>query len=57
MTTKQKELMLTLYATLMDIYKETENDKEFRNFIADTFDDCSIDYPLTEMAKQNFFLY
>ena len=37
MTTKQKELMLTLSTTLMDIYKEAKNDIDFNYFLADTF--------------------
>lgn len=49
MTKKQKELMLTLSTTLMDIYKEAGNDKEFSIFTANTFNGL-INYSLDDLA-------
>ena len=54
MTTKQKELMLILSTTLMDIYKEAENDEEFSNFIANTFNGL-INYSLDDLAMHIYF--
>ena len=54
MTTKQKELMLILSTTLMDIYKEAENDEEFSNFIANTFNRL-INYSLDDLAMHVYF--
>ena len=53
MTTKQKELMLSLFKILGDISKETENDGEFNNFIANTFDGL-INYTLDDLAMHIF---
>jgi len=54
MTRKQKERMLTLATSLMDIYKEAENDGEFNNFVANTFDGL-INYSLDDLAIHIYF--
>ena len=54
MTKKQKERMLTLATSLMDIYKEAENDGEFNNFVANTFDGL-INYSLDDLAMHVYF--
>ena len=54
MTRRQKERMLTLATTLMDIHKEAENDEEFSNFVANTFDGL-INYSLDDLAMHIYF--
>ena len=54
MTRRQKERMLTLSATLMDIYKEAENDGDFSNFVSNTFDGL-INYSLDDLAMHIYF--
>lgn len=54
MTRRQKECMLTLATALIDIYKEAENDGEFSNFVANTFDGL-INYSLDDLAMHIYF--
>lgn len=54
MTRRQKERMLTLATALIDIYKEAENDGEFSNFVANTFDGL-INYSLDDLAMHIYF--
>ena len=54
MTRRQKERMLTLATALMDVYKEAENDTEFSNFVANTFNGL-INYSLDDLAMHVYF--
>ena len=54
MTSRQKERMLTLATALMDIYKEAENDGEFSNFVANTFNGL-VNYSLDDLAMHVYF--
>ena len=54
MTRRQKERMLTLATALMDIYKEAENDGEFSNFVANTFNGL-VNYSLDDLAMHVYF--
>lgn len=54
MTRRQKERMLTLAATLMDIYKEAENDEKFSKFVTNTFNGL-INHSLDDLAMHVYF--